>query len=344
MNSSTRPFALTGVALATVGALIATTPAAIGNAAVPTPEATPVAADIDLLSHSKGGGWKVKGDVYIGYFGAGSFDSDDDDDDDDEYQDNVVFLGPPDTANGNGHGNGHDDDDDDDEDDDDHDGWGGGGFGSFVTDFLANNQAEVIAVTAMIPVFNIGPVAVGNSLLANAYYDGYNGSATGVDGVVSYVTSQIGVPPADLVQGLVLGATSLVPRFNLGPVAVGNSLLATAYFSGYNGSATGIPGLVSYVTSQLGIQAAPAPVAALKASAVKAGAAAAASIPSVAAARSAVEVAEAGDNSAAGTAKADSVRAERSVSGRVVAKAARAAGQAKASAARATAGSATDAS
>ena len=196
----------------------------------------------------------------------------------------------------------------------------------------------------MIPVFNIGPVAVGNSLLANAYYDGYNGSATGVDGVVSYVTSQIGVPPADLVQGLVLGATSLVPRFNLGPVAVGNSLLATAYFSGYNGSATGIPGLVSYVTSQLGIQAAPAPVAALKASAVKAGAAAAASIPSVAAARSAVEVAEAGDNSAAGTAKADSVRAERSVSGRVVAKAARAAGQAKASAARATAGSATDAS
>ena len=321
MNSSTRPFALTGVALATVGALIATTPAAIGNAAVPTPEATPVAADIDLLSHSKGGGWKVKGDVYIGYFGAGS---DDDDDDDDEYQ-----------------GNGYSDDDDDD-DDDDRDGWGGGGFGSFVTDFLANNQAEVIAVTAMIPVFNIGPVAVGNSLLANAYYDGYNGSATGVDGVVSYVTSQIGVPPADLVQGLVLGATSLVPRFNLGPVAVGNSLLATAYFSGYNGSATGIPGLVSYVTSQLGIQA-PAPVAALKASAVKAGAAAAASIPSVAAARSAVEVAEAGDNSAAGTAKADSVRADRSVSGRVVAKAARAAGQAKASAARATAESAADA-
>ncbi len=322
MNSSTRPFALTGVALATVGALIATTPAAIGNAAVPMPEATPVTADIDLLSSSKGGGWKVKGDVYIGYFGAGSFDGDDDDD---EYQ-----------------GNGYSDDDDD-EDDDDHDGWGGGGFGSFVTDFLANNQAEVIAVTAMIPVFNIGPVAVGNSLLANAYYDGYNGSATGVDGVVSYVTSQIGVPPADLVQGLVLGATSLIPQFNLGPVAVGNSLLATAYFSGYNGSATGIPGLVSYVTSQLGIQA-PAPVAALKASAVKAGAAAAASIPSVAAARSAVEVAEAGDNSAAGTAKADSVRAERSVSGRVVAKAARAAGQAKASAARATAGSATDAS
>ncbi len=321
MNSSTRPFALTGVALATVGALIATTPAAIGNAAVPMPEATPVTADIDLLSSSKGGGWKVKGDVYIGYFGAGSFDGDDDDD---EYQ-----------------GNGYSDDDDD-EDDDDHDGWGGGGFGSFVTDFLANNQAEVIAVTAMIPVFNIGPVAVGNSLLANAYYDGYNGSATGVDGVVSYVTSQIGVPPADLVQGLVLGATSLIPQFNLGPVAVGNSLLATAYFSGYNGSATGIPGLVSYVTSQLGIQA-PAPVAALKASAVKAGAAAAASIPSVAAARSAVEVAEAGDNSAAGTAKADSVRAERSVSGRVVAKAARAAGQAKASAARATAESAADA-
>ncbi|CAN1550951.1 hypothetical protein MCEMAEM6B_02203 [Mycobacteriaceae bacterium] len=321
MNSSTRSFAVSGVALAAVGALIATTPAAIGNAAAPTPEPTPVTADIGLLSHSKGGGWKVKGDVYVGYFGAGSFD-DDDDDDDDEYQ-----------------GNGHSDDDDD-----DHHGWGGGGFGSFVTDFLANNQAEVIAVTAMIPVFNLGPVAVGNSLLANAYYDGYNGSAAGVDGVVSYVTSQIGVPPADLVQGLVLGATSLIPRFNLGPVAVGNSLLATAYYSGYNGSATGIPGLVSYVTSELGIQAAPAPAAALKASAVKSGAAAAASIPSVAAARSAVEVAEAGDNSAAGTAKADSVRAERPVSGRVVAKAARAAGQAKASAARAKAESAADAS
>jgi hypothetical protein len=314
------------MALATAGAMIATTPVAIGNAAAPTPDVTPVTADIDLLSSSKGGGWKVKGDVYIGYFGAGSFDSDDDDDDD-EYQ-----------------GNGYSDDDEDDDDDDDDDHNGRGGFGSFVTDFLANNQAEVIAVTAMIPIFNIGPVAVGNSLLANAYYDGYNGSATGVDGIVSYVTSQIGVPPADLVQGLVLGATSLIPRFNLGPVAVGNSLLATAYFSGYNGSATGIPGLVSYVTSQLGIQAAPAPAAALKASAVKAGAAAAAGIPSVAAARTAVEVAEAGDSSAAGIAKADSVRADRSVSGRVVAKAARAAGQAKASAARATAESAADAS
>jgi hypothetical protein len=327
MSSSARPFASTAMALATAGALIATTPVAIGNAAAPTPDVTPVTADIDLLSSSKGGGWKVKGDVYIGYFGAGSFDSDDDDDDD-EYQ-----------------GNGYSDDDEDDDDDDDDDHNGRGGFGSFVTDFLANNQAEVIAVTAMIPVFNIGPVAVGNSLLANAYYDGYNGSAAGVDGVVSYVTSQIGVPPADLVQGLVLGATSLIPRFNLGPVAVGNSLLATAYFSGYNGSATGIPGLVSYVTSAF----APAPAAALKtsavkASAVKAGAAAAVDIPSVAAARSAVEVAEAGDNSAAGTAKANSVRAERSVSGRAVAKAARAGGQAKASAARATAESAADAS
>ena len=311
MSSSTRPFASTALALATAGALIATTPVAIGNAAEPTPGPASATFDVDLLSKSKWSGYS----------------SDDDDDDDDEYQ-----------GNGQSYNGYSDDDDDNEDDDDDHDGRGG--FGSFVTDFLANNQAEVIAVTAMIPVFNIGPVAVGNSLLANAYYDGYNGSATGVDGVVSYVTSQIGVPPADLVQGLVLGATSLIPRFNLGPVAVGNSLLATAYYSGYNGSATGIPGLVSYVTSAF----APAPAAALKASAVKAGAAAAASIPSVAAARSAVEVAEAGDNSAAGTAKADSVRAERSVSGRVVAKAARAAGQAKASAARATAGSAADAS
>jgi hypothetical protein len=101
---------------------------------------------------------------------------------------------------------------------------------------------------------------VGNSLLAAAYYNGYDGSAAGVDGVISYVTSQIGVPPADLVQDLVLSVTSMVPQFNIGPVAVGNALLATAYFDGYDGSATGLPGVISYVTSQLGVQAAPAAV------------------------------------------------------------------------------------
>lgn len=145
------------------------------------------------------------------------------------------------------YGDGHSDDDE----------GGIGGVGNFVADFLAANQAQVLAVTAMIPVFYVGPVAVGNSLLATAYYDGYNGSAPGLQGVVSYVTSQFGVPPTDIVQGLVLGLTSLVPQFNIGPVAVGNSLLATAYFDGFNGSATGLAGVIAYVTSQLGLQALP---------------------------------------------------------------------------------------
>ena len=35
-----------------------------------------------------------------------------------------------------------------------------------------------------------------------------------------------GTPLDNIVEGLVLGLTSLVPQFNIGPVAVGNSLLA----------------------------------------------------------------------------------------------------------------------
>ncbi|MGB3012135.1 MAG: hypothetical protein WBB54_12360, partial [Mycobacterium sp.] len=200
------------------------------------------------------------------------------------------------------------------------------------------------------------PVAVGNSLLANAYYDGYNGSAVGLDGVVSYVTSQIGVPPADLVQGLVLSATALIPRFNVGPVTVGNSLLANAYFSGYNGSATGVPGLVSYVTSQLGVQATPAPAGAVNAASVKASAAAAVSTRSVASVRAAAVTApevEAGDSGraadsakesaqAAPKVKADGPRVGRSAAGRAVAKAASEAGQARARAARSAATSGSD--
>lgn len=337
MNRS--KFARTGVAVATAGVLIATTPAAIGQADAPMPDATSVTADLALLSHSNSNSWKNGGNGNIGFFGSGAFDDDDDDDDDDD----------------GSYGAYGDDDDDDDNDDDD--GWNRGGFGSFVTDFLANNQAEVIAVTAMIPVFNLGPVAVGNSLLANAYYSGYNGSAVGVDGVVSYVTSQIGVPPADLVQGLVLGATARVPRFNVGPVTVGNSLLANAYFSGYDGSATGIPGLVSYVTSQLGIQATPAPVGAVKAAAVKASAVAAVSTRSVASVRAAGGTApevEAGDDGgaadsakesaqAAPKVKADGPRTGRSAAGRAVAKVAGAAGQARASATRSAGTSGSDA-
>jgi hypothetical protein len=237
-----------------------------------------------------------------------------------------------------GAGGYHDDDEDEAEGDDDHDGWGGGGgfgnVGSFITDFLTNNQAQVLSVTAQIPVFNIGPVAVGNSLLANAYYTGFDpgtGVVTGVPGVVAYVTSQFGGPQSDLVKNIVLSVASMTPQINLGPVAVGNGLLANAYFSGYNGSATGIPGLVSYVTSQLGIQA-PAPAGAVKAAAVV-------GARSVVAARTAAAVAApaAADSSAAGTAKADTASVGRSALGRATAKAASSAGHARSAAARAAA-------
>jgi hypothetical protein len=153
-----------------------------------------------------------------------------------------------------------------------------------------------------------------------------------------------------------LGATALVPRFNVGPVAVGNSLLANAYFSGYNGSATGVPGLVSYVTSQLGVQATPAPAGAVNAAAVKASAAAAVSTRSVASVRAAAVTApavEVGDNDrvadsakesaqAAPKVKADGPRVGRSAAGRAVAKAASEAGQARAGAARSAATSGSD--
>ena len=297
MTTSTRPFAVTGAALVAAGALFAATPTIDANNDVSATGITSLTTSVQLVSH-----WEDR----------------DDDDDDDYYVDPGTQVGS--VAY---------DSDDDDDDDDRGRGRGSwfGGIGSFVTDYLDNNQAQVLSVTAMIPVFNLGPVPVGNSLLANAYYDGYNGSAVGVPGVVSYVTSQIGTTPTNLLQGVVLGVTSLTPRINIGPVAIGNGLLATAYFSGYNGSATGLPGVVSYVTSQLGIQAAPA-------SAVRATA------TSVVAARSASAAPKAADSSDAGTAKADTASAGRSTAGRLTAKAASAAGQAKAGAARAARASA----
>jgi hypothetical protein len=142
-------------------------------------------------------------------------------------------------------------------------------------------------VTATIPTFYLGPVAVGNALLATAYYTGYNGSAAGLEGVVSYVSSQLGTPPADIVASLVLAVTSITPQINIGPVAVGNGLLANAYISGYNGSGTGLPGLISYVTSELGIQAPPA-------SAVKAAATVAPAVSAVVATRIAAPAASEG--------------------------------------------------
>lgn len=307
MTTSTRPFAVTGAALVAAGALFVATPTIDVDNDVSATGITSLSTSVQLVSH-----WEDR----------------DDDDDDDYYVDPGTQVGS--VAY-------HSDYDDDDDDDDRGRGsWFGGigNIGSFVTDYLDNNQAQVLSVTAMIPVFNLGPVPVGNSLLANAYYDGYNGSAVGVPGVVSYVTSQLGTTPTNILQGVVLGVTSLTPRINIGPVAIGNGLLATAYFSGYNGSATGLPGVVSYVTSQLGIQATPASAA--RASAASVVAARSASV----AARAASAAPEAADSSAAGTAKADTASAGRSTAGRLTAKTASAAGQAKASAARAARASA----
>ena len=305
MTISIRPIAVTGAALVAAGALFVATPTIDVNNDVSATGVTSLTTSVQLVSH-----WEDRDDDDDDYYvdpgvGVGSvaYDSDDDDDDD----------------RGRGRGS-----------------WFGGigNIGSFITDYLDNNQAQVLSVTAMIPVFNLGPVPVGNSLLANAYYDGYNGSAVGVPGVVSYVTSQLGTTPTNILQGVVLGVTSLTPRINIGPVAIGNGLLATAYFSGYNSSATGLPGVVSYVTSQLGIQAAPA--SAVRASATSVVAARTASV----AARAASAAPKAADSSAAGTATADTASAGRSTAGRLTAKAASAAGQAKAGAARAARASA----
>lgn len=316
MTSLTRHVAVTGAALATAGALIAATPtmnAGHDLTLASAPAVTTTSSAIQLMAHSE---WQGKSEWH-GNGGGGS------------------------QAQGAGSYQDDDADEDEGEGDDDHHGWGGGGggggfgnIGSFITNFLDSNQAQVLSVTAGIPVFNLGPVAVGNSLLANAYYTGFDpgtGVVTGVPGVVAYVTSQVGGPQSDLVKNIVLSVTSMTPQINLGPVAVGNGLLANAYFSGYNGSATGIPGLVSYVTSQLGIQA-PAPAGAVKAAAVV-------GARSAVAARTAAAVAApaAADSSAAGTAKADTASAGRSALGRATAKAASSAGKARSAAARAAA-------
>jgi len=121
-----------------------------------------------------------------------------------------------------------------------------------ITTFLDNNKALVLGVAANIPSIPLGPITVGDAVLANAYYGGFNGSAAGAVGVLSYVTDQLHLgTPADIVKPVVLNLTSQVPQFNVGPVKVGGSLLANAYFNGYNGSATKVPGVVAYVGAQL---------------------------------------------------------------------------------------------
>ena len=339
MSSFTRSFAITGAALASAGALIVATPTIGASTVAGSDIAVGTAAAVDLVSHSEGYGPGIN--QGLGYRSW----SDGDDDDDD--------------------GEGYDDRDDDDDDDDEY-GFGGN-IGSIVTDFLAANQADVLAVTAMIPTFYLGPVAVGNALLATAYYTGYNGSAAGVEGVVSYVSSQLGTPPADIVASLVLAVTSITPQINIGPVAVGNGLLAGAYFSGYNGSGTGLPGLISYVTAELGIQAPPASavkaaatvapavsaVAATRiaaAAAVETGGDAAAEGPSAGSAREAAEVgssreaAEGAEAPASGESKADSAGTARAGRGSAATKPAGAVSQSKARASRVAAKTGADAS
>jgi hypothetical protein len=344
LSSFTRSFAITGAALASAGALIVATPTISASPVAGGDVAVGTAAAVDLVSHSEGYGPGIN--QGLGYRSWSDDDEGYDDRDDDD-----------------------DDDEDDDDDDDDDDEYGfSGNIGTIVTDFLAANQADVLAVTATIPTFNLGPVAVGNALLATAYYTGYNGSAAGLEGVVSYVSSQLGTPPADIVASLVLAVTSITPQINIGPVTVGNGLLANAYISGYNGSGTGLPGLISYVTSELGIQAPPA-------SAVKAAATVAPAVSAVAAtriaaaaavetggdgaateglsaggAREAAEVgsargdAEGAEAPASVESKADSAGTARAGRGSAAAKAAGAVSQSKARAARVAAKTGADAS
>ena len=319
MTSLTRHVAITGAALATAGALIAATPminAGHDLTLASAPAVTTISSAIQLMSDS-------------------------------EWQGNSEWHG---NSEGHGHGGGgaqvqgyqeSDDDANDAEgsgdDDHHHHGGGFGNIGTIISDFLTNNQAQVLSVTSQIPTFYVASVTLGNALLANAYYTGFDsgsGLVTGLPGVVAYVKSQIGVPSGNLIQDVVVGVTSLTPRINIGPLAVGHGILAGKFFSGYdngNGNLTGLPGVISYVTDSLGLQAAPG--AAVKAAKAVAPAAA------VAAARSVVAVAApaAADSSAAGTAKADTASGGRSALGRATAKAASSAGHARSAAARAAA-------
>jgi hypothetical protein len=157
----------------------------------------------------------------------------------------------------------------------------GGPLGGIITNFLDNNQAIVLGLAGRIPTISLGPVKIGQSVLADAYYSGYGGSAPGVQGVVAYLAGQIGgSSPNDLIKNVVLGLTANIPAINLGPVPVGHSVLANAYFNGYNGSPVGVPGLISYVTSQLHLPGLAATPAAAVVSSAKPGAKSAVGAPS----------------------------------------------------------------
>ncbi|WP_293306097.1 hypothetical protein [Mycolicibacterium sp.] len=249
MSSQTKPMMSTGMGLATAAAMVAATvaiPVAHKLADVQIPAFSSAFTLVDSEHHWSNGN-------------AGNWSDSDSDD-------------------SSSSSSSYDDDNDGEHHDDDHHGGFGNIFG-FVGNFLTNNQAAVEAFAAGVPTFYLGPVAVGQGVLANAFYNGYNGSATGLSGVWAYVSSQIG-NVTEFIKNAVLTVTSMIPSIPLGPVWVGGSRLANAFFDGYNGSATGLAGIISYVTASLGLQA-PAPAGAAKSAAATS---AAASLPRVSAA------------------------------------------------------------
>jgi hypothetical protein len=177
----------------------------------------------------------------------------------------------------------------------------GDGLLQAIESFLDSHETGVLAFAARVPSFHIRGVAVGNAVLAHAYYDGFNGSATGLPGVIAYVESQLGLPGSSSAstaatnvstphpfEALILKLTATIPKFAIGGVQIGGSLLANAYFNGYNGSATGVPGIIAYVKSQVGLPASGASTAAKHTAATAT--AAVASVPKPAAAAVTVSV------------------------------------------------------
>jgi len=259
MNSQTKPMMTTGMGLATAAAMIASAvalPISHSMAGAPIPA---LSSAFTLVDHEHG--WS-NGNSNWGNWGDNS------------------------SNNGSSSNSGSSSDvTSNDSEGSDHEGDHHHGFGNIfgmIGNFLANNQAEVEAFAAGVPTFYLGPVQLGQGVLASAFYNGYNGSGTGLSGVWAYVSSQIG-DITTFIKNTVLTVTSLIPAIPLGPVWVGGSRLANAFFDGYNGSATGLAGIISYVTASLGLQAPPA-AAARTAAAKSAPASAAASLPSVAAA------------------------------------------------------------
>lgn len=270
MNSQTKPMMASGLGLATAAAMVASAvalPITHTAASVPMPS---ISSAFTLTGH--GHGWGGGN----GWSGSSS--------------DSVPAFSS------------YDDDDDDDREGHHHRGFGN--IFGMIGNFLTNNQAEVEAFAAGVPTFYLGPVQLGQGVLASAYYSGYNGSATGLSGVWAYVSSQIGDVQA-FVKNMVLTVTQLIPSIPLGPVWVGGGRLTNAFFDGYNGSATGLAGIISYVTASLGLQTPPAtPAAAVTASKTAAPSAAAASVPRAAAATVSVATSKAAPRAAKSAAAA----------------------------------------